>query len=260
MIEGIQQYPAEEQGIENQRDTYNTYDTHSTHETRDSTEIIRNSWRLTYSNEFNNIREAHPHIISRIAHMIEELDHTDEKDFSHNTAIDGDISLSLLSRKHTKSHYSLELPEGHFFLKEVQLGGTQIEEGGFEEYQYAMSAKQALADIPGVSVVEYQFGFSNREKNYVVTKWNTHVEKPLIRTLDEITRESTDDHGHHIPTLSSDKVQSITDRIARIQHALVDFRDVGPTNMGYDPVSDTVIVFDINKGNSSLIESSNEDF
>jgi hypothetical protein len=192
--------------------------------------------------------------------MVRELDHADETDFSHHTIIDGDISLSLLNRKHAKRHYSLELPEGHFFLKEVQLGGTQIEEGGFEEYQFAAHAKKALAHTPGVSVVEYQFGFSNEERNYVVTKWNAYVEKPLIRTLDEINREISDDHGHHFLALSPERVQSINDRVAQIQHALADFRDVGPTNMGYDAQSDTVIVFDINKGNSSLIESSNEDF
>lgn len=225
-------------------------------------EITRGAWRINYGEKFHALRDAHPNIISTVEDMIDTLALQNVADYRHRTIVDSDISLTLLNEKESKRHYSLELPEGHFFLKEVILN-SQIPEGGVDEYQNAEAARQLLKDIPGVAVVEYVFGFSNREKNYIVTTWNSAAEKNLLRTLEEFASARQGDEADDsafLQAVPNRLEESIRNRIEVIKNRLADFRDVTPMNMAYDKATDTVIVFDINKGTSSLIESSDDDF
>ncbi len=94
-----------------------------------------------------------------------------------------------------------------------------------------------------------------------MTKWNTHAEKTLIRTLEHMTSDgNVYDTGESVSIPKSAVLNSIHTRIAEIKDRLADFRDVGTTNMAYDMASDTIIVFDINKGGSSLTDSPDDAF
>jgi hypothetical protein len=212
-----------------------------------NTVIERDTWGLVYSSGFKEIHEKHPNIISTIEGLL--LASSDEIKKVHTE--DEKISLELLYTKLHKKYYALNISDEMYFLKEIELAGNESKEGGVHEYTDAQEAARLLDHIEGVETVQYVFGFTNNAKRYIATKWNTSVEKPLVRVLQDIESDNTGD-------LSLRK-ESILSRVEKIKKVLKDFKDVTTANMGYNAHTDTIFVFDINKETGSPLGESPDD-
>ena len=193
--------------------------------------------QLGYTVEFKEMLKDHPKAMHHVIEMVKDF----EEDFTRRSDEDSEPLLPkekegvvvrfLSSGGEGRQHYQVAVGHHVFFLKTtdtILLYEAGLEtQNGYEEFSSAQRAREILASLPDVEIVEYHLGYSSDTQKFVLSKWYDNL------------------------TLLSDspaRRASLQDRVEEIQTLLLDagFEDVEDYNMAYDEKKKKIILFDLN--------------
>jgi hypothetical protein len=207
---------------------------------------------MGYAEDFKRFIEAHKdeHLLRRFKDLEKRLE-----DKPVGTVVeDGRLSVTLYRAYSGVVLFKVKYVDDIFFVKRETPESESIKRRGYEghdalnELKSTFSAKEALEEIPGVEVVEFQMAFRDGEHGYFVSRW---------RDLPEINKEllCDDEENRRLLDLGIDLdrrmeviVDTLNARLSEEERGMgVDFCDV-EDNAFYDEERDTIVLFDLHKG------------
>lgn len=185
---------------------------------------------LGYTKEFKDWIKEHPKVLDNVARAVRKImsSKNEQGRYDLESAEDGDVKAEMI--RHAFSHaFRVTVDGNDYFVKRDQMRPV----GGVTEFESSMEAKKLLANMKGVEVVPYQFGYTDKKtgERYFVAKWIPDMERASKYA--------------YIPGMNPLGSEELTKRIQEIQERLPDFWDVNPGNMFYDPKTKKIIVYDL---------------
>lgn len=198
-----------------------------------SKEIKRKNWSLIYNPEFEGYREKYKNIISLVKSVLE------------GEVVDG-VGVEKIKTNLNREYFLLKINDSEFFIKKI----PDSNEGGVGEFKAIQEAKLRLnnSDIENVKIVDYIFAFTQGDIKYIVSVFDKGLENVLRLHLNDLyVNKDYKEYGR------------LDNRILQIKRLLSDYRDVTAGNMGYDPETDEITLFDLNLKKDSLNDSSDDE-
>lgn len=198
-----------------------------------SKEIKRKNWSLIYNPEFEGYREKYKNIISLVKSVLE------------GEVVDG-VGVEKIKTNLNREYFLLKINDSEFFIKKI----PDSNEGGVGEFKAIQEAKLRLnnSDIENVKIVDYIFAFTQGDIKYIVSVFDKSLENVLRLYLNDLyVNKDYKEYGR------------LDNRILQIKRLLSDYRDVTAGNMGYDPETDEITLFDLNLKKDSLNDSSDDE-
>lgn len=198
-------------------------------------EITHHGWSLVYSPEFVQYKEKYKNIISKVKRVIEgdQVEGIEIKKIQEASEIE-------------REYFLLKIGTDEFFIKKM----PNVKEGGVTEFKAGMDIESRLtkSNIGKVKAIQYIFAYSDNSIRYVVSRYEKDAENTLYDYIGKLRVE-----GNYT------KSKELENRLEEIQNCLFDYMDIRSGNMGYNPISDEIVLFDINLKKNSLIESSDDE-
>ncbi len=198
-------------------------------------EIIHHGWSLVYNPEFEQYREKYKNIISTVKKVVE------------GEQIEGIEIKKINEESETGREYFLLKMDGEeFFVKKM----PNVQEGGIAEFKAGKDIEKRLSKsgLDKVRAIQYIFAYTDNNVRYVVSKYEKDAENVLYKYMGKL-RVAGD----------YKKNEELGKRIAEIQLCLSDYMDLRSGNMGYNPETDEIVLFDLNLKSDSLIHSSDDE-
>lgn len=192
--------------------------------------IEKGNWQLAYTDEFKAFVHEHP---STIRDVVSKLGRLANSNTPKGESIEEDgIRVTVEKRRLKANIFSVELHGRKFFLKM----GKYLEEG-YNEIESAAEAKKRIDEIqehlsPGVEVVDYQLGFTQGGLNFFIAPWED------IHPLSEYEESIKGD---------KDKEKELNMTMTILAHTFEDFEDFRVLNMGYNPITNRIVLYDLHK-------------
>lgn len=156
----------------------------------------------------------------------------------------------LLNKVDRATYLKMKLGDQAFFVKKSSITNNS----GFQEFTNTMKAKQALAPIRNLAVVEAQLGYTTKTHSWFVSKWKDlenagfghmpswegfpHDYGRQNENIDEIQ-----DSGSFLQI--EERFETIREEIKQLgQNAGLDIGDLTP-NLFYNPVVDQFFLLDV---------------
>jgi len=198
-----------------------------------SKEIKRKNWSLIYNPEFEEYREKYKNVVSVI------------KDVMEGKKVDG-VEIKRIKTNLNREYFLLKINDTEFFIKKI----PDSNEGGVNEFKATQEAKNRLynSDIENVKIVDYIFAFTQGDLKYTVSIFDKDLENVLRLYLNDLYIDK-----------EYKEYSRLDNRVLKIKTLLSDYRDVTSGNMGYNPQTDEITLFDLNFKKDSLVESSDEE-
>ena len=190
----------------------------------------KGKWQLAYTDEFKAFVHEHPSVIRDVVSRLSKLVNSGR--LGIRTIEEDDIKITAEKQRLKSDTFSVELHGRKFFLKM----GKYLEDG-YDEIVSAAEAKKRIdevkSDLPvGVEVVDYQLGFTQGGINFFVAPWED------IRPLSDYQEQVKGDRQK-----DNDFDKTVTILIGMFQ----DFEDFRVLNMGYNPKSGNIVLYDLHK-------------
>lgn len=198
-----------------------------------SKEIKRKNWSLIYNPEFEGYREKYKNIISLVKSVLE------------GEVVDG-VGVEKIKTNLNREYFLLKINDSEFFIKKI----PDSNEGGVGEFKAIQEAKLRLnnSDIENVKIVDYIFAFTQGDIKYIVSVFDKSLENVLRLYLNDLyVNKDYKEYGR------------LDNRVLQINRLLSDYRDVTAGNMGYNPETDEITLFDLNLKKDSLNDSSDDE-
>lgn len=197
---------------------------------------------LLYTQEFKQLIREHPGSLKTVIHSMNVLSENQEP---NKTVTENGVSVTLQRIKyHGMELYDVEVGGERLFVKRLPRDAS-FQQGGPLEYQHTGRITEIVKDIPWAEVVSQQVAYSDNKYNYFVSKWNNHallsVDQYIRRLSDQIHENQGD-----VEALKQERF-NVYNKIDILRGRLGDMvRDWHPQDMGYDPQTEHVILFDLN--------------
>ena len=209
--------------------------------------------QIAYTTNFRNFIKEHPGVVSDTLWCIQDIERRGSKPGTWSSAVGILVTLENpkgSSERKWKSKGSLSSNENRFykfeydnrtlFIKQVKMRNDTTGVGGVEEIQNSYNAVQLLrkANIPGVRIIDYQLGFTDKQYDYFVSDYLSP--KGFIR-LDQLEVQNPEAY------------QALKPRCEQIVAVLEPegYNDIGRFNTFYDSKTDTLILFDLSKNKAT---------
>lgn len=182
---------------------------------------------------------------SKIRKAVKLFDLADAQNRENAIVSDGDYTVTAkghLGPEKWKDaeafYYKFDIPENSFFVKRIPAALNYETGGGTGELYDTQEAKNLLAGLENVEIVDYVLGYDGTKYKYFVSKWNPNFESTLAY-LEDIKEKGKQ------PT---EQELKLLERIKNIQKILgIKYWDTNPHNMSYDPRTGKIYLFDLNK-------------
>lgn len=196
----------------------------------------------------------HPGVLNAVRDAVKTLETIPEEELEHKMNFDiGAIEIELEGGgglgEHTDFRYyylKASVQDERFFIKVQTHEATKeqalkdpntIIQDGADEFKSTLSAKEKLANIDWVEVVEPLFGYqetvNERKQSYFVSKWR---DLPKANEALYEFREQKDP-----------RFDELWARVEQLQELLPDFFDVRAPNMFYDETTNRLVLYDMSE-------------
>jgi hypothetical protein len=201
----------------------------------ESKEIKRRDWTLVYNPEFEEYRDKYKNIISKVKSVIEGRE------------VDGvEVEKLNIGREFNREYFILKIDNEEFFVKKI----SNEKEGGVDEFNAGKIVEERIhkAGLKKVKSIKYIFAYTDNTVRYAVSKYNKDAENTLYDYIGKLRVK-----GDYT------KSEELSKRVVDIPICLYDYMDLRSGNMGYDPETDEITLFDLNLKSTSLIESGDDE-
>lgn len=201
----------------------------------ESREIKRKDWSLIYNPEFLEYKEKYKNIISVVKSVIE------------GDVVEGvEVEKITRNRESSREYFILKIDNEEFFVKKI----FKDKEGGVNEFNAGKEVEERIhkSGLKKVKSIKYIFAYTNNIVRYTVSKYNKDAENTLYDYIGKL-RVAGD----------YTKSEELSKRVVDIQTCLYDYMDLRSGNMGYNPETDEITLFDLNLKSTSLVESSDDE-
>ena len=198
-------------------------------------EIIRHGWSLVYNPEFKQYQEKYKNIVSTIKKIID------------GEEVEGFEGEMLSLKASGKLYFTVKVDGEKFFIKKIPENHNQ---GGVVEFKSSQEAKKRLSDVgvEKVKIVDYIFAYSGEDVRFVVSRYDDRLHVTLASYMDQCLEK-----GEYA------ELHGLDNRFSDLKRIFKDYYDFKVQNMAYDKMTDEIILFDLNKTESFLIESDDEE-
>lgn len=217
--------------------------------------------KIAYSLEFKDVIKSTPGVLKEIDEALQVLDI--EKGIHPQTVFEGNVlnvtKLKGLGHSNWFKVILRDSPEKAFFLKS-EYSHRKNSVGGVKEFRSTLAASQLLKDVPSVAVIEPSIAYEGKDRVLYAAPWNNSIDPGVknlaghIKALNIKVDKTTDEKEREV---YREKSRSLQERASQIKKILKEhnFSDsdllIGGKNAGYDPVTDTILIFDLNRGSVS---------
>ena len=197
------------------------------------TEIKRKRWSLAYAPEFEQYRDKYENIVSKIKGVIE------------GEKVEG-VEIKKIGEYADREYFKLTEGDGEFFIKKT----ANYNQGGMDEFKAGQEVEEKItaAGLVGVKSIHYIFAYSDEKNKYAVSRYEKDAENILYYY---IAKEKI--------AMNYAKVTELEKRVEEIQEGLPEYEDLRSRNMGYNPETDEIVLFDLNLKKDTLVISSDEE-
>ena len=206
--------------------------------------------RLEYEPGFRGWMREHPGVLNAVRDTVKTLeaipDDKLENEMKDKMNFDiGAIDIELqgggeLSARNGFRYYYLKasVQDEHFFIKvQTYEEEDRLIRNGADEFNSTVSAKEILANVDWVEVVEPLFGYqetvNERKQSYFVSKWRDlpHANEVLYELSEK----------------KDPKFNELLSKVKELKRLLPGFFDVRPRNMFYDKATNKLVLYDVSE-------------
>ncbi len=201
---------------------------------------ISKSRELYYDDELlKPLLTRHPKLIKKIMSVIPQLDTTGDSftDEEFSIQLGEFVPLDDIGQSYV---YSVAVDGQKFFLKIYDNDMAQ-DHGGTKEIASFKEAVSLLQKVPGVEVIRFHLGYSDKwGNNFFVSEW---------RDL-----ELLDKYLGNPEILGKNKIKELIARYESVNSILTahGYIDVDTSNAFYDPATDAIVFFDLYTKDASI--------
>ena len=185
--------------------------------------------RLGYTVEFKKFISENPNFISTVIRLCRALSQkTDSK--GYRSLDEAEISVTLLEGGKAPK-FLVSKGDNRFFIKSSE--ATTRGDRGIDQLEASALAREKLANshlAESVEVVDYQLGYSDKNKTYFVSKYSTVARSPL-----SISRS----------WLTSEQIEDALRKLDAAQEVLDEFFDINARNVAYNEDTKKLVLFDL---------------
>lgn len=208
---------------------------------------------LMYEPGFREWMREHPGALNAVRDVVKTLETLPDDKLGDKMNFDiGAIEIELhgggefIDKDFRYYYLKASVQDDQFFIK-VQTHKATRSEGlkepgtfisdGADEFKSTLSAKERLAGIDWVEVVEPLFGYhetvNERKQSYFVSKWRDLPK--VYKVLREFSEQK------------DPKFEELRGRVEELKKLLHGFFDVETGNMFYDAETDKIVLYDLSK-------------
>jgi hypothetical protein len=222
--------------------------------------------RLIYAGEFKDVVEEYRGVLAKILGIL--VEHPEFK----SVLEDGVLIERLNNTRHTHSYLKggpriightdalkVTLPRARrFFVKVQNKTGRAHFGGGFSQVRDALAVKKALAGEENIRIINYQLGFEDKDKAYLVAEWvdDLGVSADLFEWyIADLEAKGQTEKAKEIrkKTIAfQDKLMSVKDEIKHMDGEGYEF-EFTRHNWAYNPETDMFTLYDVGGKSPGLL-------